>query len=123
MVPRQELVLSAPRSKASRTDCGRGVSVPGQQRRRQRNGLRGRSLLSEGCVSYQVPQKDENGNFTTVEKRLDGPTSFITTTIIDKLEAQLEDRLFTIHPDESMGQTRSIMNMTAKIKDPALRGN
>jgi len=43
-----------------------------------------RSLLSEGCVSYQVPQKDEDGKFTTVEKRLDGPTSFITTTIIDK---------------------------------------
>lgn len=81
-----------------------------------------RSLLSEGCVSYQVPQKDENGNFVTVEKRLEGPTSFITTTIIDKLEAQLEDRLFTIHPDESMGQTRSIMNMTAKIKSGDFEG-
>ncbi len=75
-----------------------------------------RSLLSEGCVSYLVPQKDEEGNFTTVEKRLDGPTSFITTTNIDKLEPQLEDRLFTIHPDESMDQTRKIMNMTARIK-------
>nr|WP_231715830.1 hypothetical protein [Desulfosarcina widdelii] len=81
-----------------------------------------RSLLSEGCVAYQVPQKDEDGNFVTVEKRLDGPTSFITTTTIDKLEAQLEDRLFTIHPDESMDQTRSIMNMTAKIKSGEFEG-
>lgn len=81
-----------------------------------------RSLLSEGCVSYQVPQKDEDGKFITVEKRLNGPTSFITTTIIDKLEPQLEDRLFTIHPDESMLQTRSIMTMTAKIKDGSFEG-
>jgi DNA primase len=81
-----------------------------------------RSLLSEGRVSYQVPQKDENGKFTTIEKRLDGPTSFITTTIIDKLEPQLEDRLFTIHPDESMQQTRSIMTITAKVKDGSFEG-
>jgi DNA primase len=81
-----------------------------------------RSLLSEGCVSYQVPEKDTDGKFVTVEKRLDGPTSFITTTIIDKLEPQLEDRLFTIHPDESMKQTRFIMTMTAKIKDGSFKG-
>ena len=81
-----------------------------------------RSLLSEGRVSYQVPQKDADGKFVTVEMRLDGPTSFITTTIIDKLEPQLEDRLFTIHPDESMEQTRSIMNMTAKIKEGGFEG-
>jgi len=81
-----------------------------------------RSLLSEGRVSYQVPQKDADGKFITVEMRLDGPTSFITTTIIDKLEPQLEDRLFTIHPDESMEQTRSIMTMTAKIKDGSFEG-
>ena len=76
-----------------------------------------RSLLSEGRVSYQVPQKDDDGKFVTIEKRLDGPTSFITTTVIDKLEPQLDDRLFTIHPDESMEQTRAIMSMTAQIKD------
>ena len=81
-----------------------------------------RSLLSEGRVSYQVPQKDEDGKFITVEKRLDGPTSFITTTIIDKLEPQLEDRLFTIHPDESMDQTRSVMTLTARIKDGSFEG-
>ncbi len=81
-----------------------------------------RSLLSEGRVCYQVPQKDEDGKFITVEKRLDGPTSFITTTIIDKLEPQLDDRLFTIHPDESMEQTRAIMSMTARIKDGSFEG-
>ena len=81
-----------------------------------------RSLLSEGRVSYQVPQKDDDGKFVTIEKRLDGPTSFITTTVIDKLEPQLEDRLFSIHPDESMEQTRAIMSMTARIKDGSFEG-
>jgi DNA primase len=81
-----------------------------------------RSLLSEGCVSYQVPQKDADGNFVTVEKRLDGPTSLITTTIIEKLEPQLEDRLFTIHPDESMDQTKAITYRTATIKDGSFKG-
>ena len=81
-----------------------------------------RSLLSEGRVCYQVPQKDDDGKFVTVEKRLDGPTSFITTTVIDKLEPQLEDRLFSIHPDESMEQTRAIMSMTARIKDGSFDG-
>jgi DNA primase len=81
-----------------------------------------RSLLSEGRVSYQVPEKDDDGKFVTVEKRLDGPTSFITTTVIDKLEPQLEDRLFTIHPDESIEQTRMIMSMTASIKDGSFEG-
>jgi DNA primase len=81
-----------------------------------------RSLLSEGRVSYQVPQKDDDGKFVTIEKRLDGPTSFLTTTVIDKLEPQLEDRLFSIHPDESMEQTRAIMSMTARIKDGSFDG-
>jgi DNA primase len=81
-----------------------------------------RSLLSEGRVSYQVPQKDDDGKFVTIEMRLDGPTSFLTTTVIDKLEPQLEDRLFSIHPDESMEQTRAIMSMTARIKDGSFDG-
>lgn len=81
-----------------------------------------RSLLSEGRVCYQVPQKDDDGKFVTVEKRLDGPTSFITTTIVDRLESQLDDRLFTVHPDESMEQTRAIMSMTAQIKDGSFDG-
>ena len=75
-----------------------------------------RSLISEGCVKYQVAEKDENGKFITVEKVIDGPTSFITTTIMEKLEPQLEDRLFTIHPDQSVKQTRDIISMTADLK-------
>ena len=75
-----------------------------------------RSLISEGRVSYCVVQKDEEGKLITVEKKLEGPTSFITTTIMENLEAQLEDRLFTIHPDESIDQTKGILKMTADMK-------
>ncbi|HUT70661.1 MAG TPA: CHC2 zinc finger domain-containing protein [Desulfatiglandales bacterium] len=75
-----------------------------------------RSLLSEGHVCYQTVEKDDDGKLVTVEKRLDGPTSFITTTILEALEPQFEDRLFTIHPDESVDQTKQIITMTANRK-------
>lgn len=63
-----------------------------------------------------MPEKDEDGKIVTVEKRLEGPTSFITTTVMEKLEPQFEDRLFTVHPDESVQQTRDIIAMTARVK-------
>jgi len=75
-----------------------------------------RSLISEGRVRYPTVEKDENGNLRTVEKAIDGPTSFITTTVMESLEAQLEDRLFTIHPDESFGQTKKIIQKIGETK-------
>jgi len=75
-----------------------------------------RSLLSEGEVTYLIAQKDEEGHYVTVERRVEGPTPFITTTIMENLEPQLEDRLFTIHPDESVDQTKDIIKITAQQK-------
>jgi DNA primase len=75
-----------------------------------------RSLISEGRIRYCVPEKDKDGILKTVEKKLDGPTSFITTTIMDKLEDQMDDRLFSIHPDEGIQQTKDITTMTASQK-------
>jgi hypothetical protein len=75
-----------------------------------------RSLLSENRICYPVAQKDADGNITTVEKKIEGPVSFVTTTIMERLEKQFEDRLFTIHPDESVEQTQDIITMTANIK-------
>lgn len=71
-----------------------------------------RSLISEGFVKYNVVEKGEDGKLATAKKTIKGPTSFITTTIMDDLEPQLEDRLFTIHPDESFDQTKDIITMT-----------
>jgi DNA primase len=75
-----------------------------------------RSLISEGRVRYPTVEKDDKGNLITVEKAIDGPTSFITTTIMESLEAQMEDRLFTIHPDESFEQTRKIIRKIGETK-------
>lgn len=81
-----------------------------------------RTLLSENKLCYSVAQKDGDGNMITVEKKIDGPTSFITTTVMENLEAQFDDRLFTIHPDESIEQTRDIITMTANIKAGLVTG-
>ncbi len=75
-----------------------------------------RCLLSEGRVSYLVTEKKEDGTLETAERKLEGPTSFLTTTIKEKLEDQLEDRLFTIHPDESMEQSMNIIRASANRK-------
>lgn len=40
---------------------------------------------------------------------------------MDKLERQLEDRLFTVHPDESADQTMDIIAMTARLKDGSFK--
>lgn len=81
-----------------------------------------RSLISEGRVSYCMVEKDDSGKLVTVEKRLEGPTSFITTTIMENLEPQLEDRLFTVHPDEGVGQTKNIISMTASQRSGTFKG-
>ncbi len=73
-----------------------------------------RTLLSEGFVSYQVTQRAQGGNFCTDTRILRGPMSFITTTTTEAFESQLEDRIFTIHPDESIQQTKKIIENTAE---------
>lgn len=74
-----------------------------------------RSLVSEGSLFYQYTGFDEDGKKVTIIKKMDGPTSLITTTIKGRLEAQLEDRLITIHPNISSKQTQDILNKTAEI--------
>jgi len=81
-----------------------------------------RSLISEGRISYCTVEKDQDGKMITVEKKLEGPTSFVTTTIMDNLEPQLEDRLFTIHPDEGIDQTKKIITMTANQRAGTFAG-
>jgi len=75
-----------------------------------------RTLISEGCIRYLVTEKDDDGKLKSVEKVLDGPTAFITTTIVDAVEKQFDDRLHTVHPDESPEQTNRIIEMIAKKK-------
>lgn len=81
-----------------------------------------RSLISEGRINYSVVVKNDEGKQNTEDILIEGPTSFITTTIMDKLEPQFDDRLFTIHPDESIEQTKDIIEMTANQKTGDFEG-
>ena len=75
-----------------------------------------RTLISEGKISYWTVHKNEEGNQETFLMELEGPTSFITTTVVEKLEPQFEDRLLTVHPDESFEQTREIIAFKGNLE-------
>ena len=73
-----------------------------------------RTLLSEGHLAYQYTGYVD-GEKVTIVKRLEGPTSLITTTIKGRLEDQLEDRLITVNPDASPEQTGKIITRSADV--------
>lgn len=73
-----------------------------------------RSLLSEGKIIRSVAEKSESGKIITINIVIEGPTSFITTTVVESLEPQLEDRMWSVHPDESAEQTKKIIHNTAE---------
>ena len=73
-----------------------------------------RSLVSEGRLSYQYTGYVDKKKVTIVRK-MEGPTSLLTTTIHGKLEEQLEDRMITTHPNATAEQTKDIISRTAEI--------
>jgi len=46
---------------------------------------------------------------------MEGPTALVTTTIKEKLERQLDDRVITIRTDTTSKQTRDILRITAEL--------
>ena len=70
-----------------------------------------RTLLSEGKFRHQVTIPGEDGVRVPVEIVVEGPMSFVTTSIHPENEIQLVDRIFFSHPDSSADQTRNIMTM------------
>ena len=64
-----------------------------------------RSLVSEGRLKYQYTGFKGKEKVTIV-KKMEGPTSLLTTTIHGKLEEQLEDRMITTHPNATAEQTK-----------------
>lgn len=73
-----------------------------------------RSLLSEGVFEYQRQKNTKEGCIKET-LRLEGPISLLTTTISEKLEQQLEDRIFTIHTDTHPDQTRKVLEQMAVV--------
>jgi DNA primase len=74
-----------------------------------------RSLLSEGSLSYQYTSFDDHGKKVAVRVTMDGPTALVTTTIKEKLERQLDDRVITIRTDTTSKQTKDILKITAEL--------
>jgi len=71
-----------------------------------------RTLVSEGHLKYQYTGFKDKKRVTIV-KRIEGPTSLLTTTIKGHLEDQLDDRMITCHPNTTATQTKSIIEQTA----------
>jgi DNA primase len=74
-----------------------------------------RSLLSEGSLSYQYTSFDDHGKKVAVRVTMEGPTALVTTTIKEKLERQLDDRVITIRTDTTSKQTKDILRITAEL--------
>ena len=73
-----------------------------------------RCLLSEGSITYQYTSFDADGNKITAYQTVSGPTPLITTSIYGSHEKQLDDRMFSIHPNVSSKQTNAVLDIEAK---------
>lgn len=73
-----------------------------------------RCLLSEGSVTYQSTSYDSDGNKFAKYQTVSGPTPLITTSIYGSHEKQLDDRMFSIHPNMSSQQTSDVISIEAK---------
>ena len=74
-----------------------------------------RLLLSEGYLEHRVPERDpETNQFRTVYYRQDGPTALLTTTVRGHLDPEIETRMLSTWLDESVGQTKAIVERIGK---------
>jgi hypothetical protein len=67
-----------------------------------------RTLISEGHLKYSTVMGCQ-----LVERCVEGPTSFITTSTVENIETQIERRMFITRPDESREQTEAVLQQTA----------
>ncbi len=73
-----------------------------------------RCLVSEGFVTYQYTGFDADGNKVAKYRIVEGPTPLLTSSIYSKLEDQLDDRMFSIHPDITSDQTGQVLGNDAQ---------
>jgi Domain of unknown function (DUF3854) len=71
-----------------------------------------RSLLSEGCIRYEVAEATSEGVKVRLIER-EGPTGLIVTTTAVSLHAENETRLISIPVDDSAEQTARVMRAIA----------
>lgn len=79
-----------------------------------------RSLLSEGCIKYEVTIKNKStGLFETQKVEKEGPTGLVVTTTATRLHPENETRMLSIEindtPEQTKGILRSLANENATI--------
>jgi hypothetical protein len=72
-----------------------------------------RSLLSEGRIDYELPEKTRDGMKPRVIRK-DGPTGLIVTTTATKLHPENETRVLALSVKDTPEQTTAIMRALAR---------
>jgi hypothetical protein len=80
-----------------------------------------RVLVSEQRIEYKYVAKDETGKMVTMTAERDGPVGFLTTTVRNRLDPELETRMLSAFSDESTEQTERILKGQAQIYDGSKR--
>ena len=80
-----------------------------------------RVLVSEQRIEYKYVAKDATGELTTMTAKRDGPVAFLTTTVRNRLDPEMETRMLSAFSDESAEQTERILRGQAKIADGSKR--
>lgn len=80
-----------------------------------------RALMSEGQLTYAFAAKDDSGNIRTVEVKVEGNCSVITTTTQRRLHPENATRVLLVQTDASPEQTARIV--MAKAKGASEAGN
>lgn len=75
-----------------------------------------RSLLSEGCIDYEVTVHAPGG-FKTKRIRKEGPTNLIFTTTKTRVHAENETRVMSLNTDDSPAQTGRVLRAIADERD------
>ena len=68
-----------------------------------------RSLLSEGCIRYQMAAKGPGGEIVGRLVELEGPTGLIVTTTAISLHPENETRLISVTATDTPEQTRAVL--------------
>jgi hypothetical protein len=76
-----------------------------------------RSLLSEGCIRYDITEQNALGQNETRTIVKPGPTGVILTSTKLAVEAQMDTRLLAITADDSKEQTAAVMQHIADAEN------
>jgi len=75
-----------------------------------------RSLLSEGRIDYEFPEKTKDGMRPRVIRK-EGPAGLIVTTTATRLHPENETRLLTLNVKDTPEQTAAVMHAIARGQD------